>query len=1189
MALPASAGADHAGPLAGQWHLDASQNLGDGYVSTADSSGHDLEVIGDGLLVDGGGKFGNALSASDEGYIRREQTPLLQPQRLTVMAWVQHNGYPGELSYIVGQGHDGGTCNGPSYAIYSGTSASQGLHFFIRTTADAASFVFSPAAGSGVWDGQWHLVAGVYDGERVRLYVDGNEVGSGTPSPAASINYGLVNSSFWFGSYPPVCASSGEFAGRTDEVRVYRRGLSGTELARLAAAPGPDAPELVPDAEPGDPGGPGEGPGGGPGEGPVGGGTAPPAPVVTAVEPEEPLEAGRAAVLNARVDGQVDSIHWNLFGDSKPEIVSAPGSTGVRFRPRPGTFIVEARAVGPGGAGPVLSQAITGPPALEGISPAVSQLLTRTPPVVATGRPGALGGKIRPETQSDFLNTCLFGGTTVRAGPLEITAGCIEPITSVDQIAAAERGILDELGKQLGLPDLSTAQANGALRFTDAFTIRGAATVNGATLRPEGSATIVIFPQINAVVSANARLSLGDLKLAARANFKLDTRFVGGRLPLGSFPRLPGLPSLGAFNMVGDVDVSLAPADGVIPSEALVTVRLKLPSFLKVGGVDFQGEVKMRANAREGLIVDNLTIGPINAKLGALDVTAFQLAYTRAGAEWRGQGKACVVKTACLDMVPPNGGVVVRNGELAFAGATLGFPPPGIILYPGVALDRIGFSMGLNPTRFGGNARINLAQVLAIDGRLLLAFPSESTPFVFDRAEVGNEYPPAFYGRRHTRPTVAVSATAFLKVPKIGEVRLGGAYVLYEYPGYLAFGGGVSQSFVGVLSISGGVTGELNFDNGRFNILGQVRACIVDVLCSGGFALVSSRGLSACIDIGPLSVGGGVRYDPFWIKIWPIDGCRWSPFAEQNVRDGRAVAAQAGSPHVVEIAQGDPSRVIQLDGVDAAPRVRVTGPGGVSLESSPGSGMVDSGPVRIIRSEPAKATAVGLQDPPPGTYRIEPLEGSSAVAKVNEAEDQPKAEVEASVEADGERYVLTYDILRRAAQRVTFSEIGEDGSARAIGTVEGGGRGRLAFTPAPGTGFRRVEAQFELDGLPAEKLTVARFSPPSPVLGAVRRLRVRRRGSSLAVSWRRVPGATRYEVVTTPTGGAVRMVTTRRTRTTVTRVPRTSSGRVSVRAVTELRAGRPASAAFRRTAARPSRFRPLPTCTAAARVVCRAG
>jgi hypothetical protein len=77
---------------------------------------------------------------------------------------------------------------------------------------------------------------------------------------------------------------------------------------------------------------------------------------------------------------------------------------------------------------------------------------------------------------------------------------------------------------------------------------------------------------------------------------------------------------------------------------------------------------------------------------------------------------------------------------------------------------------------------------------------------------------------------------------------------------------------------------------------------------------------------------------------------------------------------------------------------------------------------------------------------------------------------------------------------------------------------------------------------------------------------------SLSVSWAGVRNATRYEVVATTSGAGQRIVRTRGRRATLKRIPKSSAGRVSVRAVATLRQGKPASARFPRTAKRKTRF-----------------
>jgi len=158
---------------------------------------------------------------------------------------------------------------------------------------------------------------------------------------------------------------------------------------------------------------------------------------------------------------------------------------------------------------------------------------------------------------------------------------------------------------------------------------------------------------------------------------------------------------------------------------------------------------------------------------------------------------------------------------------------------------------------------------------------------------------------------------------------------------------------------------------------------------------------------------------------------------------------------------------------------------------------------------------------------------------------------------------------------VTFIESAA-GARRTIGTVTGGGRGSLRFTPAPGRGRRTIEAQFELAGMPAERLTVTSFSPPSPRLARPARVRANRRGTTLRVSWSRVRGAARYEVVTNLRSGTQRLTKTRRTRVTLRRIRRSDGGRVRVRAMAELKQGKPRAARFRALERARTRVEPLP-------------
>ena len=560
------------------------------------------------------------------------------------------------------------------------------------------------------------------------------------------------------------------------------------------------------------------------------------------------------------------------------------------------------------------------------------------------------------------------------------------------------------------------------------------------------------------------------------------------------------------------------------------------------------------------LVLDDLRIGPIDAAIGPLGVNGLQIDYARATQEWKGQGELCVV-VACLDAraIPgeaPPGGVLIRHGQLVRAYANLNFPDPGSA-FAGVQPQPDRRGIGLGPPRFLGGARLTALGILRIDGALVLALPTTAEPFFLTREENGDAFPANFYGRPYNRFTLALGADASLKVPIIDDpIALAKAYFLYEAPGYVAFGGGVHADFIDVLSLSGGVDGEFNAENGRFNLSGHIRACVADVVCAGAIAYLSSVGVGGCVTLDALfadiNVGGGVVYNPFDIKLWPFDGCRWTRFKDDHVFTARAAQAGGGAM-TVHIAAGQRSRAVALDSSDGAARVRVTGPGGMIAETPAGPGLTLKPKVRIMRSEKLHQTVVGLVDPAPGDYRIEVLPDSPAITNVSEATDPPPAQVTAHVR--GPRRAADARLRHRPPPApVGDLRGGQRRRPRPIGTVSGG-RGTLSFTPAPGKDLRHVVAQFSLDGIRTETKTVASFRPPSPFLARPGHLRVRRRGSSLRVSWAPVAGAARYEVVTTTGSAGQRITRARGAHATRAQRALTSAGRVSVRAVAPMRQG----------------------------------
>jgi Concanavalin A-like lectin/glucanases superfamily len=214
-AAPAAA---HVLPV-GQWDL----NEGSGTTAANDAwlfSGPGT-LSGDVTWSDGRFRGGLSFDGTN-GVVDVQDTNALDSPLVSVSAWVRSDASPGDYRYIVAKGGNG-CCTG-SYGLYTG--AAGGIEFYVDSSQ--TTYVVSPDGGTGIWDGRWHNVVGTFDGSTVRLYVDGQQVGDGTPD-SAPIQYGLPSGNdLAIGNYP-WCQGLG-FAGDIDEVKVFDRALGSAEI-----------------------------------------------------------------------------------------------------------------------------------------------------------------------------------------------------------------------------------------------------------------------------------------------------------------------------------------------------------------------------------------------------------------------------------------------------------------------------------------------------------------------------------------------------------------------------------------------------------------------------------------------------------------------------------------------------------------------------------------------------------------------------------------------------------------------------------------------------------------------------------------------------------------------------------------------------------------------------------------------
>lgn len=171
------------------------------------------------------GKYGGALSLT--GQYDAEWIPATVSQRLTtgmtLSAWVNPSSVTGTRAVLVKEGTAAGAYTGSAWGLYaSGGAGGTGRPAAAVTPATGARTL--TGATTAIPTGSWTHLAATYDGTTLRLYVADQLVSSTAVSGALSVSPGAlrIGGNDVFGEW---------YAGLIDEVHVYNRALSATEVA----------------------------------------------------------------------------------------------------------------------------------------------------------------------------------------------------------------------------------------------------------------------------------------------------------------------------------------------------------------------------------------------------------------------------------------------------------------------------------------------------------------------------------------------------------------------------------------------------------------------------------------------------------------------------------------------------------------------------------------------------------------------------------------------------------------------------------------------------------------------------------------------------------------------------------------------------------------------------------------------
>jgi hypothetical protein len=202
----------------------------------ADTSGHHLDgTVGDAAWTTDG-KFGNALvfAGADESWVTVPDADLLDlTTGMTVSAWVKPSSTLPEWPTVVMKERD----HELTYALYA-----NGDHGQPNINYTSGGSEVNLNAGSAVPVGQWTHLAGTFDGVTLKLYVNGQLVGSRASAAPIDVTDGVLRiggDDQWDKEW---------FPGVIDEVRIYSRALSVAEIQADMAAPVVPPPDVTPPA-----------------------------------------------------------------------------------------------------------------------------------------------------------------------------------------------------------------------------------------------------------------------------------------------------------------------------------------------------------------------------------------------------------------------------------------------------------------------------------------------------------------------------------------------------------------------------------------------------------------------------------------------------------------------------------------------------------------------------------------------------------------------------------------------------------------------------------------------------------------------------------------------------------------------------------------------------------------------------
>ena len=624
-------------------------------------------------------------------------------------------------------------------------------------------------------------------------------------------------------------------------------------------------------------------------------------------------------------------------------------------------------------------------------------------------------------------------------------------------------------------------------RSGDKYVASGNARVNGLDFVPlKGGGNLTVDPDNRKIFSGEERYAIkaGDVVLRSdKVDWELPRDV--GREDISVPPfAAPNLAVVKGLPVVGDVEVKFTRA-----KEAVVAVPVGIPLLQVLRGneckpncFNITGQAGFKTSNARGLQSDALKVTAQNLFISTLQVKKLALGYDTERDLWEG---AATIVLPTPQKLLLSGSFAMERG--AFKRASAEIDGLNVPVAGGVFLQRVKLAVAVDPLELGGGLGITAGGLVA--GKAALRLDGD---FSYRFSDPGR-----FKADGKLKMVDFDVASGFATVWTTGAVDFGGRLLL-ALPNPTAAEPAKQPVFV---------QSELNgwVDQKGFNVEAAAQTYLLGVQLSRAEILASTVGLAGCGQLLWLRAGFGYRWVGNVLNVMG-QACDVGPY-----RATRARISQAGSTDLS--FNGDDPVVIRIEGEGGAPDVALTGPGGPRIETPlvPGGPPGDERHI-LLQDEQNGVTFVALHHPR-GDWSVETMAGSAPIRSVQTADVLDRPEVSARVTGRGSARTLKWRLRRMPGQRVRFVEHGPDVNRVLESTSRA--TGRVRFRPAFGSaGPRTVEAIVVQNGLPRDTIVVARYTAPAPARPQrPRKLRARRRGSALRVSWRPGRGAASQRVV----------------------------------------------------------------------------